>query len=981
MPRLTLRLLGPFAASLEGDQPIAFGYDKVRALCAYLAVEGDRIHPRSRLAALLWPEKSESAARHSLSQALSSLRASIHDRADEPALIQADRQTVRFDVDATCAIDLLDFQAIAGRIGTAADAAHCSLPELRRAVDLYRGPFLEGLALDDCPEFEDWQRAVQESTSQMYATALTALVQQLHARGDLAAACRYAERLVELDTWDEASHRLQMRLLAASGKRAEAIRQYEQCVEIIDRELGMEPEAETVELAQRIRSGLGGPLENDHPPSAPPGPPQSALPTTTTSIIGRDDEIEEITRQFSSGESRLVTLVGPGGIGKSRLALEVARARQTELADGVYFVGLTGVQSPELLASSILDAASAQVDPHGDPSDQLRAYVQPRELLLILDNFEHLLDAALLLNDLLNSAPGLQLLVTSRERLSLTSETVYQVEGLSLPELSDTPSIARSGATRLFMARARKHKTNFVPRREDAPAIARIARLTGGMPLALELAAAWIPVLSPDEIASEIERSLDFLTAEMRDLPERHRSVRAVVDRSWEHLSEVEQRTFRRLSVFTGGFTRAAANRVTGASLPVLSSLVSKSLLQHTNQGRYEIHELLRQYAAEQLANDTAEHNLVRDRFRDYYTGFVAVREEQLQGRAQLSVLADLTAETDNIRAAWDRAIDTHDYPGLGRAAHSLWLYYETIGRYREGTAAMQRAFEALDAVTDPEVRDSADYRFALARVRSRFASLGFRMFGPNAMLAQVSQGIELVESLDEPSELGLLLNFRAVAAHALGDAEQEERYLISSIEQFRIAGNRWGLAYSTNDLGHVRALQGDYQSARELHNQALAILEELGDRRGIAFVLRNLGIVARHSGDHDLAMQLLRRSVDVRRPIGNLWGIAESLNQIGVILRDNGHAAEAEQHFCEALEIAREIRAMQLAAEILKEYLPLLPERSAVRNVEVPPDPSGSRNGVLQEDGVSEISRLVDSVLGQSLSAAQSESVDATGD
>lgn len=928
MTRLTLQLLGSPTAKLQDGTPVEFRYDKVRALLAYLAVEHERAHPRARLAALLWPEASETSARHSLSQALSGLRQALGDRTLDPPLLLTSRESIRLDIAAGIEVDLLEWRQLILGVEKHDHPALSSCPEcvrrLEHAVGLVRGPFLEGFSLPDSEEFEDWQRSVEQEVERSLESTLRRLVDVLEANGQPDRACRYAERLTQIDPWDEESQRAFIRLLARSGQRATALKQFDRYSKVLSRDLDATPEDETVELAERIRAGLEGPTSFE-PPSVATRPPRMALPTPSTSFIGREEEVEQLSLLVDSGESRLITLTGAGGIGKTRLAIEIARARQSMFPDGVYFAPLTGLASPQLLASSILDAMSAQVDPQVDSRRQLLSYLEMRRTLLVLDNFEHLLSGTPLLSEILEYAPGVQIIVTSRERLALSAEWVYEVHGLSLPDGDDAPAIATSGAARLFMLCARKHNAGFLPRDEDTPAIARICHLTGGMPLAIELAAAWIPVLTPGEIVDEIRQSLDFLHTEMRDLPERHQSIRAVLDRSWENLTEVEQRTFRRLAVFRGGFTRAAASYVAGASLPILSSLVNKSFMHREQSGRYQIHELLRQYGESLLCEEPEEAEVVANRHRDYYIGFLAVREEQLEGRGQATALSEIADEIENVRAVWQRAIATADLYGMNRAAHSLWLFYETTGRYREGATAFEHAYRAIAEMDGIAEDRQLEYDLACTRLRTRQAALAFRITGPADFRMVANESIAVTRQLDEPEELGLQLNYFAVAAHVLGEWDEEERALTESIEQFERAGRRWGVAYSKNDLGHLRALQGHYREARSLHQEALEILEELGDRRGVAFALRNLGIVANKLGDTELALALLRRSIDIRRLIGHQWGIAESLNQVGVVLRDSGQTGAALEQFREALQIAREIRAMQLIGEILSACWPLI--------------------------------------------------------
>jgi tetratricopeptide (TPR) repeat protein len=331
----------------------------------------------------------------------------------------------------------------------------------------------------------------------------------------------------------------------------------------------------------------------------------------------------------------------------------------------------------------------------------------------------------------------------------------------------------------------------------------------------------------------------------------------------------------------------------------------------------------------------------------------------------------------DNIRAAWRYAVQTGDVRGLVRAAHSLWLYFEMTDRYSEGASMMDAGFQALQSMTDIPAELEADYKFALARLRSRQAALNFRLVGAGILQLQLQDAVTLLRSIDQPEELGLLLNFMACGSHILGDHDQEEVYLRESIEHFERAGHRWGVAYSKNDLGQLWSLRGEFLSARELQQTALSILEELGDHRGVAFALRNLGIVERHLGHTDRALELLRRSVDARRPIGNQWGIAESLKQIGLVLRDCGDTDAATDHLREALQIAYDIQAMQLASEILGEYLPLVPEAAGSFTASSAVGDSTGGERFMNEVDVESISYLIESVLDADAVADQDAAAD----
>src|SRR5918912_3333037 len=355
------------------------------------------------------------------------------------------------------------------------------------------------------------------------------------------------------------------------------------------------------------------------------------LPVPRTSFVGRAAELEAIDRLLEDPRCRLLTLVGPGGAGKTRLALEAAARRVDRYPHGVHFVPLASVASPEFLAPALAESIQFAVDgAHSGFSaqDQLLDYLSERSTLLVLDNFEHLVEGAGFLSEVIERAPQVELLTTSRERLNVQSEWVFDVDGLGLAENGN----GTASAVRLFVERAEQVVPGFALDDAGYSQVLRICRLVDGMPLGIELAASWASVLSCAEIADEIEGSIDFLATSMRDVPERHRSLRAAIDQSWRLLTDEQRSAFSRLSVFRGSFDRSAAVAVTGADLRLLSELAAKSLLRRPDFGRFELHELLRQYAAEQLRLSPDEEADARERHARHYATMLLERKAPLMG-------------------------------------------------------------------------------------------------------------------------------------------------------------------------------------------------------------------------------------------------------------------------------------------------------------------------------------------------------------
>ncbi len=383
----------------------------------------------------------------------------------------------------------------------------------------------------------------------------------------------------------------------------------------------------------------------------------STLPAATTPFVGRNLQIRQLIELISDRDARLVTILAPGGMGKTRLALEVAARLGQAYVDGVFFVPLAALSSPDMLVHAIAENTDYRFQPDSrDPFQQLLDFLRPKALLLVLDNFEHLLEAAPQVTQILQAAPEVAVLVTSRERLNLNSETVYNISGMSYPLDEAENNIWDYEAAQLFQQSVHRVQPNFDFGEADQPLVARICQLVEGMPLALMLAAAWIEVLPLSDIAEEISSSIDFLSAEMRDAPQRQWSIQAVFEPTWNRLSDSQRAVLMKLSVFKGGFTRRAAQHIAGASLPVMYELVNKTLVVHIEEDRYTMHELLRQVAEQKLIA-YGEVQPLYDAHCAYYADAMRTRLPDLKGARQLETLHDIEIDLENVRAAWQRAI------------------------------------------------------------------------------------------------------------------------------------------------------------------------------------------------------------------------------------------------------------------------------------------------------------------------------------
>ncbi|MFO7572608.1 MAG: adenylate/guanylate cyclase domain-containing protein [Gaiellaceae bacterium] len=682
------------------------------------------------------------------------------------------------------------------------------------------------------------------------------------------------------------------------------------------------------------------------------------LPSPRTSFVGRRDELDEIERLLEDPSCRLLTLVGPGGVGKTRLALEAAARRIDRYPHGVHYVGLASVVAPDFLVPAVADALQFPIDAaHSafSPQDQLVDYLAERSTLLVLDNFEHLLEGAGLVTRVIERAPSVEILTTSRERLSVESEWVLDVDGLHVSANGNGDSRA-SGALRLFEERARQADHGFRLGEEELEHAVRICRLVDGMPLGIELAAAWVFMLPCSEIADEIERTIGFLETSMRDVPERHRSLRAAFDHSWRLLTEEQRRCLRQLSVFRGPFTREAAAVVAGADLGLLAELVSKSLVRRLELGRYELHELLRQYAAERLAeaaDESADESAdARDRHARYYVGRLRERRELLLGPQMGEVRDELRGDVANLGSAvawaathWSEddarsvfdALSAlyfaHSWPeGLGTFAHLAELLgYSPASSFDPSRVssvllsalAFQVCFasyvgydEAQDALAracEPELR-----------ARGLTGELGdcLQALGTNACYVD-----------DYPAAAALLEESLAIA-DAAGDgwAQSARRSWLgwarlvqddlegarASFEAgYQVALDKGGpllLGLTRSKLGLLEDASGAHAEALRIHTEANRSFEAIGDRGGAGYALTRASVSAYCLGDYEEALRLGRAGHDAFADINHRWGMIGAASRVGFALVALGDASGAREHFRWALEQAQLTEAKSLA-------------------------------------------------------------------
>lgn len=860
---------------IRADQELTrFRTHKIGWILAYLALHREQSVPRERLIDLFWPEMDLDTGRGNLNNALSSLRRQLDlSNTLENGVLVADRQSVRLDPQ-TVRTDVQDFEEFL-------HAASRSVPGpqqisfLERATALYRGGLLHGC-------YEEWAIQEQQRLHGLYADALAHWSEALEKNGEFTNALAVTQRAVQSDVYREEFYRRQMRLQAVLGNPAAALETYRQMERRFEADLGATPSLATRELERQLREDptavarisqippttqeqvppLSAALPADDNASKPipsagdvasPESSVSALPLVLTRYFGRTEEQSHLTMMLAGAETRMVTLLGPGGAGKTRLSLEVARQLSPTFAGRVWWVSLADLPDARLLSSALTRALQLSGVGNTDPMESVIARLNEAPCLLVLDNFEHLLrdeasggakgdqplldTASALVRLLLERAPRLRCLITSRRALRLNGEQEYPLPPLPVPVISSLPAeVLTSPSVALYADRARLSRPDFAITPHNAETVARLCRKLEGMPLAIEMAAAWAKVLPPAKMLERLEERLDALTTlsgRRRDLPARHQSLRATIDWSYDLLDAPQKRLLACLSIFRGGWTLEATEHVCASGpdpqedvLDLLTSLVDKSLVVYeeidSDEGRYRLLETIRQYGRDRL-EESGEAEEIRARHFAYFRTMAEESWKNIRGPEQVACLNALEREHDNMRAAlaWSRTQEGRQHGGTQAEmdlAGRLRPFWDMRNYWREGRERLEAAL----------IRDSGA----------------------------------------EPTEV------RALAL--LG-------------------------------AGLIAANMGDYAAARPSYEECFRIRQQLGDTQGIASVTLALGSISRDEWDFAAAHRWYDQSMEAVRAINDSWTLATLLGHMSVLAERENDSAAQQRYTEEALALARQ--------------------------------------------------------------------------
>ena len=940
MKTIALHLQGSLNISKAGQELSEFGTKKARALFIYLLLENARSHSRQTLSSLFWSEQSEKLARQSLRQALSNIRKLL----GEEDYLQISSQWVRIQPDVEIWSDTGEIESIVEECKKHhhRDISHC-LPCVKRQIriaSLYNGEFLPGFSLQDSILFDEWTILRRERLHQIALKAHGILADYYERRGEFDEALYHAKAQIEMEPWLEETYQQTMRLFYNNGKRSRALAEHKECQRIIKKEFGVGPSKQTEALAKIIFDE--SPLRNLLSPS-----PKEPL----VNFVGREAEITEVEEAVAGGTSRLITILGPGGVGKSSLALRIAIRQHGLYKDGIYLVPLGESRDVQFSLSSALGLKT------GASGISLCDYLKDKDMLLVLDNFDHLISSAACISEILEEAPKIQVLVTSRERLNLREERVHILRGLSFPKGNSIENRESYDSMALFKQRIVQGNPDFIFSNNLVNTIQSICQKTEGLPLAIEMASSVVVENDGENLLEDLQNELYSEKSKVQNLPERHQSLQIVFSHSWNMLSDEQQRRLMTLAVFKGGFSEEAALAVAGIRKPSLINLVNKSLLRQDESQRFSFHEINYQLVSEKLSPEDEGWEKHAQYFAQYLSTYPST-----------DLLTLLDKEAPNLIAAWKwslcnrkvvllqqllpiisqlfefrgpllqgeqlfvdaiaKFIELGSHPDfIGELKYSLLRIYLAQLRFSEvldlvgelppsakalfakgqALSAQGRCEEARPILEDALVlaRSSSDQLLEMSCLRE-LGNVANRLVEYKAAVTYYSQCLKIAQELEDYRNMSAIQNNWASIEWDLGDLDAAQARYNEALLTYRKIGNRLGEAKALNNLSNIMADRAEFALSLDYSQQALAIHEEMGNVRGESAVLNNIGATYFLLRDYASARRYYQQALALYRLSENNQASAETLGNLSLLYCLQGNLEDGRQSAHEAIRLAQ---------------------------------------------------------------------------
>ncbi len=971
-----LHLLGRFQLTIAGENVDDFEADSARALCAYLVMHAGETLRRERLATLFWPDQSQAGALRNLRTALSRLRRGLGALSHA---LQTDNQSVTFRLPPGAWVDALEAAALNAAVEAHAHRRREGCPfcieKMQRIAALYRGEFLAGF-LQESELFLEWAATQRENYHQAAIRALDALTTYHLLRQEWTAAQQHARRALQLEPWREESHRQMMLALAAQGQRSAALRQYHICQEILQREFDAPPQPETIALYEHIlHNRQGADAANQARPAAQLTP-VGAHWLDDLPFVGRQQELSELLARLVAPTTRLVTITGEGGVGKTRLALRAARHAALSFTDGAFYIALNPEEQPETSSPPLLDpvahlahqialACAIPLSDQASPAQSLLAFLRTRSMLLVLDGFEQHERAAPFLLRLIETAPACTLILTSHRPLYVRHEHVLRLQGLNVRTQADDAQASPSECLALFDLLARRRGLDGVLDEAHRSAVLQVCAAVDGLPLGIELAVASLPHIDHAHAAAWSAEALTGLLldadeagqAVMVDLPPRHRNLRALFESAWRLLKPELQETLAGVAIFCAPFTVEMTAAVLDGNKPQqvthhLFRLMERSLVQRSEQGRFRLHDRIRRYALEKLSASPA-HATVRARCTVAFLQKMAQIAAALDGKDSYAVQQMLMTEMDDILAAWRDAVATDRWELVGGAAEAVANFHVLRGLYEEGEQLLGDTVRRLQAVC--AAADAAGHRlavrngaattarhFAATPASTRAVSIyavapmnGCASGAFTQALAQLSiawsrllrragrqemaeaalrEALALTDDSDTRVDALVSLGW---CIYDQGRTREAEQPLNEALQLADHLGDARRRAYALNGLAAIHQRRGEPAQALRLLEEALPLCRAEGDLMMAAMILNNLNIACQELNNYERATALLHEALTIYDTLHNPRMMASTLYALGICYDASGRYTEAQAHYRQALAVADSIGDLLCKLEI----------------------------------------------------------------